>query len=201
MKLFGLDFGNLKYSPKENFRNNRKFLKKWDISAEKSGFSEDGFIENQNRLAGIKYAARDFAYCGCGCIAYYNILKSRGKNPDLPMLASEMEKGTVFAGVLGTNGYFLKRFMEKRGEKVECSFDFDKTTAEGIVLYYKKPKTGHFVAFSFECEDENGDRYYRFYNACGKTMRRFGEGKPAVMTMEDFVKETAWTIGIFYKIS
>ncbi len=201
MKLFGFDFGNLKYSQKENFRNNRKFLKNWDISEENSGFSPDGFIEDQHKLEGIKYASRDFAYCGCGCIAYYNILKSRGKNPDLPMLASEMEKGTVLGGVFGTNGYFLQRFMQKRGEKVDVSFDFEKGSKEGIVLYYKKPRTGHFVAYTLYGKDENGEDLYRLYNVGGKIQRRFGEGTPVVMKMEDYIKETAWNISVFYRLS
>ena len=78
MKIFGFDFSNLSYSKEENLKHNRRVMKTLARNV-KNGFSPDGFIENQNRLACIKYSARNFAYCGCGCIAYWNILFSRGK--------------------------------------------------------------------------------------------------------------------------
>ncbi len=203
MKIFGFDFSNLSYDPKENLEHNRRFLRGYDRKAPRSGFSEDGFIENQARLPEIKYSARDFAYCGCGCIAYWNILHSRGKNPPIAKLASQMEKGCFIRGVFGTNGFFLKRFMEKQGEKVEVAFnpkdlgDF----SEGIILYYRLPRVGHYVAFTYEGDNEKGQRLYRFYNAGGRTMRRFGEGNPAVMTLEEYIKETAYNFSIYYKLN
>ena len=92
MKIFGFDFSNLSFSKEENLKHNRRILKTLERTV-KNGFSPDGFIENQNRLGCIRYSARNFAYCGCGCIAYWNILFSRGKVFGIPRLASEMERG------------------------------------------------------------------------------------------------------------
>ncbi|MBQ2900008.1 MAG: hypothetical protein IJE28_09705 [Oscillospiraceae bacterium] len=204
MKIFGFDFSNLSFSKEENIKHNRRVIKSLSRTVE-NGFSPDGFIENQNRLGCIKYAARDFAYCGCGCIAYWNILLSRGRKIGIPRLASEMEKGCVFGGVFGTNAFFMKRFMEKRGEKIEVSLspeDILKSGAkEAIIMYYKKPRTAHYVAFTAAGTDENGKRLYRFYNVCGKLMRRFGEGNPVILSLEEFIAETGYNLSIYFKIS
>ena len=204
MKIFGFDFSNLSYSKEDNIKHNRRVLKTLERTV-KNGFSSDGFIENQNRLSCIRYAARDFAYCGCGCIAYWNILFSRGKILGIPRLASEMEKGCLFGGVFGTNAYFMKRFMEKKGEKPEVSLspeDIIKNGAkEAIVMYYRKPRVAHYVAFTYEKKDEDGKNLYRFYNVGGKLMRKFGEGNPVIMTLEDFITETAYNFSIYYKLN
>ncbi len=204
MKIFGFDFSNLSYSKEENLKHNRRTVKNLERSV-KNGFSADGFIENQNRLSCIKYSARDFAYCGCGCIAYWNILFSRGRVIGIPRLASEMEAGCFFRGVFGTNAFFMKRFMEKKGEKVEVSASPDEILENGakeaIVMYYKKPRIAHYVAFTEAGTDENGKRLYRFYNVGGKIMRQFGEGNPVILTLEDFIEKTAYTFSIYYKLS
>lgn len=204
MKIFGFDFSNLSYSPEENLRHNRRVIKKLERSV-KNGFSEDGFIENQNRLGAIKYAARDFAYCGCGCIAYWNILRSRGKIFGIPRLASEMEKGCFFGGVFGTNAFFVKRYMEKRGERVEAFLSpediLENGAEEGIVMYYRKPRTAHYVAFTAAGTDENGKRLYRFYNAGGKVTRKFGEGKPAVLSLEEYIELVDYNFAIWFRLN
>jgi len=203
MKIFGFDFGNLSYSKEENLKHNRRVMKTLERTVE-NGFSADGFIENQNRLGCIKYSARDFAYCGCGCIAYWNILFSRGKRIGIPRLASEMERGCVLRGVFGTNAYFLKRFMEKRGEKVEVSLSPDDILKDGakeaIVMYYKKPRVAHYVAFTAAGNNENGKRLYRFYNVGGRLMRQFGEGNPVVLTLEEYIEKTKYNFAIYFKI-
>ncbi len=203
MKIFGFDFGNLSYSKEENLKHNRRVMKTLERTVE-NGFSADGFIENQNRLGCIKYSARDFAYCGCGCIAYWNILFSRGKRIGIPRLASEMERGCVLRGVFGTNAYFLKRFMEKRGEKVEVSLSPDDILKDGakeaIVMYYKKPRVAHYVAFTAAGNSENGKRLYRFYNVGGRLMRQFGEGNPVVLTLEEYIEKTKYNFAIYFKI-
>ncbi len=204
MKIFGFDFSNLSYSKEENLKHNRRVMKNLERSV-KNGFSPDGFIENQNRLSCIKYSARDFAYCGCGCIAYWNILFSRGRIIGIPRLASEMERGCFFRGVFGTNAFFMKRFMEKRGEKVEVSLSPEDILKDGaeeaIIMYYKKPRIAHYVAFTAAGNDENGNRLYRFYNVGGKLMRKFGEGNPVVLTLGDFIEQTNYNFSIYFKLS
>ena len=204
MKIFGFDFSNLSYSKEENLKHNRRVVKNLERTV-RNGFSPDGFIENQNRLACIKYSARDFAYCGCGCIAYWNILFSRGRIIGIPRLASEMEKGCFFRGVFGTNAFFMKRFMEKKGEKVEVSLSPDEILENGakeaIIMYYRKPRVAHYVAFTAAGTDENGKRLYRFYNVGGKLMRQFGEGNPVVLTLEEFIEKTNYNLSIYYKLN
>ncbi|MBR3953425.1 MAG: hypothetical protein IKJ82_07485 [Oscillospiraceae bacterium] len=204
MKIFGFDFSNLSYSKEENLKHNRRVIKTLERSVE-NGFSADGFIENQNRLSCIKYSARNFAYCGCGCIAYWNILFSRGRKIGIPRLASEMEKGCFFRGVFGTKALFMKRFMEKKGEKVELFVSpedlLESGINEAIIAYYKKPRIAHYVAFTAEGENEKGEKLFRFYNVGGKLMRKFGEGNPVIMTLSGFVTETNYNIALFYKLS
>lgn len=204
MKLFGIDFGNLSYSPTENYKNNKSFMESLDFSKPVLGFSSDGYIENQHRLEGMKYSARNFSYCGCGCIAYYNILKHRGFSPNLPKLSSEMEKGCVLRGVFGTNAFFMKKFMKKKGENVKVFFSEKKllnsNVNEGIIFYYRWPKVGHYVAFTLEGENGNNEKLFRFYNAGGKTQKRLKGGAPAIMTLSEYIKETAWTFSAFYKL-
>ncbi len=204
MKIFGFDFSNLSYSKEENLKHNRRVMKTLEKTVE-NGFSADGFIENQNRLSCIKYSARDFAYCGCGCIAYWNILYSRGRIIGIPRLASEMEKGCLFRGVFGTRALFMKRFMEKKGEKIELFISpeelLESGVNEAIIVYYKKPRIAHFVAFTAKGENEKGEKIFRFYNVGGRLMRKFGEGNPVIMTLEDYVRETNYNIALFYKLS
>lgn len=204
MKIFGFDFSDLSYSKEENLKHNRHVVKKLERSVE-NGFSPDGFIENQKRLSSIKYSARDFAYCGCGCIAYWNILFSRGRVIGIPRLASEMEKGCFFRGVFGTNALFMKRFMEKKGESVEVFISAEEILKNGaneaIIMYYRKPKVAHYVAFTAKGTDENGKRLYRFYNVGGKLMRKFGEGNAVIMTLEEFIAETNYDLSIYFKLS
>lgn len=204
MKIFGFDFSNLSYSKEENLKHNRRVIKNLERTV-KNGFSEDGFIENQNRLSCIKYSARDFAYGGCGCIAYWNILFSRGRIIGIPRLASEMEKGCFFRGVFGTNAFFMKRFMEKKGEKVEIFLKPQELAESGIneaiIIYYKKPRIAHYVAFTSKGENEKGEKIFRFYNVGGRLMRKFGEGNPVIMTLEDFISETNYNFALFYKLS
>lgn len=204
MKIFGFDFSNLSYSKEENLKHNRRVMKTLERNV-KNGFSPDGFIENQNRLACIKYSARNFAYCGCGCIAYWNILFSRGRIIGIPRLASEMEKGCSFRGVFGTRAFFMKRFMEKKGEKVEISISpediLENGAKEAIIMYYRRPRVAHYVAFTAAGTDENGKRLYRFYNVGGKLMRKFGEGNPVVLTLEDFIAETNYDLSIYFKLN
>jgi hypothetical protein len=94
--------------------------------------------------------------------------------------------------------------MEKRGEKVEVSLSpegiLENGAKEAIIMYYKKPRIAHYVAFTAAGKDENGKNLYRFYNVCGKLMRKFGEGNPVIMTLEDFIEATAYNFSIYFKI-
>lgn len=204
MKIFGFDFGNLSYSPEENLRHNKRVMKTLERNAE-NGFSPDGFIEDQNRLGAIRYAARDFAYCGCGCIAYWNILRSRGKFFGIPRLASEMEKGCVFGGVFGTNAFFMKKFMEKKGEHIEASLSpqeiLEKGAKEAIIMYFRRPRTAHYVAFTAAGKNSEGERLYRFYNVGGKLRKKFGGENPVILTLGDYIKETDYNFAIYFRIN
>ena len=68
-------------------------------------------------------------------------------------------------------------------------------------MYYRKPRVAHYVAFTFSGTDENGKRLYRFYNVGGKLMRKFGEGNPVIMTLEDFIEQTAYDLSLYFKLS
>jgi hypothetical protein len=95
--------------------------------------------------------------------------------------------------------------MEKKGEKVELSASpediLENGAKEAIVMYYKKPRIAHYVAFTFAGTDENGKNLYRFYNVGGKLMMKFGEGNPVIMTLEDFIEQTAYNLCLYFKLN
>ena len=99
----------------------------------------------------------------------------------------------------------MKRFMEKKGEKVEISISpediLENGAKEAIIMYYRRPRVAHYVAFTAAGTDENGKRLYRFYNVGGKLMRKFGEGYPVILTLEDFIAETNYDLSIYFKLS
>ena len=161
-----LSLRNLRFSSAENLENNRKICSSRDFFS-CPVFSDDGFIENQNRMDKIHFGARDAAYCGCGFIALWNILKYEGHAPDLPELIRSFEHGIYLSGVFGTSPFFLKRFIKKLGKKVKTCLSmrkFLKNEPEKGICYYMRPNfTAHYVAFTKTGQTEEGN-LYRFYN-------------------------------------
>ncbi|MGN0629341.1 MAG: hypothetical protein ACI4IW_06905 [Oscillospiraceae bacterium] len=176
---------SLGYSGAENFAVNEAETSKPGFFSSPA-FSEDGFIERQQKLGALPCAARDSAYCGCGWIAVWNLFKSEGTVLSIPKLISEFEHGAVLRGVLGTSPFFLRKYLKRAGKKVFSTISVKKLVRKaperGIAFYWRKDLTGHFAAFS-RCE--NG--LYRFYNH-GKSpdiipMEAFGKNKKHIFTL------------------
>ena len=68
-----------------------------------NGFSSDGYIVDQKQLQGYPYGRYSSDWNGCGWIAAYNLLKSRGQDVSCDEICREMSGRLRFGGFFGTS--------------------------------------------------------------------------------------------------
>lgn len=110
------------------------------------------YIVDQRELCRVKYGGYMSDYDGCGWIAVYNTLLTLGETPDRDALISDFERhGLVLGGKLGTNAFYVRRYLKKRGyicrfflrgKKLRrCADSFDA----GILLYLHR-HGAHYIS-------------------------------------------------------
>ena len=192
-----------------NFEHNKRVFEGFEKQRTgKAICSRDGFIEYQHGMSDVKYDCVTAAYGGCGAIAAWNVLKFLEKKIDKAVLFDEMEKGTILGGKFGTEVFFVRNYLKRKGLQVEMHYalkEFNKVRAEaGIIYYVKDNMKAHYVAFTLAGINERGERLYRFHNAAAGSYwttynnMKFIENLP--MTMEDFLNESKAKIKVFYDV-
>ena len=126
--------------------------------------NEEGYLTSQHAAQGIAFGRCDSSYNGCGWIAAYNFLRAAQHGVPAETVRKELEKNLLFGGRLGTNLFFLKAYLRKKGVPTRfCVQGTKKEKTEqravpfGIVFYYNGAGF-HFVAF------QKREQQWRFYN-------------------------------------
>ena len=149
MSTDGLSLKRLKYSLKANFEHNSAAAASPEF-CRGGAFSSDGFIEEQNALC-LRCGARTAAYCGCGFIAAYNLLRAEGDPPEIPVLISQFEHGLALCGVLGTRPLFMLRFLQRNFSSAKLYFSrrrFLRTAPRrGIIFYMRRDFSAIMLLF------------------------------------------------------
>ncbi len=144
----------------------------------KAGFSDDGYIIDQNQFSAYRYRGMPSSVNGCGWVAAYDLLRARGK--DVPFEAVHRDMNALFPlQVPGpTPVGKLMRYLRRHGRyrltwgRAACLRAAAKAPA-GILRYWEG-NTPHFVPF---LRLEEGR--YRFFNV--------NDGQEdIVLSMEDF---------------
>ena len=188
MSTDGLSLKRLKYSLKANFEHNSAAAASPEF-CRGGAFSSDGFIEEQNALC-LRCGARTAAYCGCGFIAAYNLLRAEGDPPEIPVLISQFEHGLALCGVLGTRPLFMLRFLQRNFSSAKLYFFRRRfllaAPRRGIIFYMRRDFSAHYVAFS-----EAAEGVFRFYNYRGAGFSS---------SMEDFFSEKNRRLFLCYAV-
>lgn len=174
----------------------------------KSVFSQDGFIEYQNGLADVRYGDMPASYGACGAIAVWNVLHSFRIAPEKAKLFEEMEKGVILGSRLGTEVFFVKKYLSGRGHRVNmyfCLKEFKKAFASaGIIYYIKKNLRAHYVAFTPAGVNNKGEKLYRFHNAATGSYWKNFNGINYInnipMTMDEFLEGSEAKVQVFYDV-
>ncbi|MGN0629052.1 MAG: hypothetical protein ACI4IW_05445 [Oscillospiraceae bacterium] len=198
-----------KFSSEDNFEHNKNAFEQVEQNG-KSPYSEDGFIEEQNLLSNIRYGAQTSDYAGCGWIAVWNVLKSMNIVLSKCRVICDMEQGVLFAGNLGTEIFFVKRYLESLGHNVKmyCSKNkFDGCNSNrGIIYYTRKNLSAHYAAYEFIGHSIDGEPMYRFHNAEAKAGARWKTTKGVkrivapVLTIDEFLDRSEAVASIFYDV-
>lgn len=192
-----------------NLEHNKKIFAEYEKQlVGKAICSKDGFIEYQNGMHEVKYGCVTAAYGGCGAIAVWNILKFWEKKIAKEILFDEMEKGTILGGKLGTEIFFVKNYLERKGLRANMYYslkEFKSSGAEAGILYYiKGDMRAHYVAFTPSGVNWKGEHLYRFHNAkagshwISYNHLKYIENLP--MTIDDFLSESKAKIKVFYDV-
>lgn len=178
-----------------------------EVKIGKSVFSRDGFIEYQNGLSEIKFGDVAASYGACGAIAVWNILKSFNIAPDKAQVFDDVEKGAILGGRLGTNVFFIKKYLSGRGHRINmyfCLNEFKRSfAAAGIVYYINDNFKAHYVAFTPAGVNEKGEKLYRFHNAAGSYWKAYNGVKYVEnipMTIEEFLEVSNAKVKVFYDV-
>ena len=159
------------------------------------GFSEDGYIVDQDCFHSLRYRTMPASINGCGWIAAYNLRKYLGQDVSYPEVLREMEglhlwnvPGPTLMTVMRA---YLSRHVPQVRETVgrEEALKAAAASRAGIFRYREK-REPHFVSYL-----RTEDGRFRFFNVvdgledCRMTMEEFGRdhlcgGTVIVFTVE-----------------
>lgn len=131
----------------------------------KDGYSDDGYIIDQAKMADIRYGCRTSDYNGCGWIAVFNFLHGCGEDWTEEELAGRFLKWSLFRGLLGTSPLRIRRFLRLLGYPVRTACGRIRAIAasermkRGILLYR------HTNGWHFICINRTKGGQLRFLNA------------------------------------
>lgn len=194
---------------KNNFLYNQKVFEDLKTNpGEKSVFSRDGFIEYQAGLSNARYGSMPASHGACGAIAVWNILKAFRVAPEIAVVFEEMERGAVLGSRLGTEVFFIKKYLSGRGHRINMYFtqkEFNNSfSCAGIVYYMKNNFRAHYVAFTPAGVNDNGEKLYRFHNAATGSYWKEHNGVKYIenipMTMNDFLDGSGAKLKVFYDV-
>ena len=128
-----------------------------------NGYSDDGFICDQDCFEAYSYRTIQACFNGCGPIAVYNILHALGQTPELPALLREMEGmhrvqrpgPTTMRAMRAALARYVPAMREHPGR--DAALAAAKRSRMGI-LRYSEDGIPHFVSFF------KRDGGFRFFN-------------------------------------
>lgn len=159
------------------------------------GFSEDGYIVDQDCFHALRYRTMPASINGCGWIAAYNLRRYLGQDVSYPEVLRELEglhlwnvPGPTLMNVMRA---YLSRYVPQARETVgrEEALNAAAASRAGIFRYREK-REPHFVSYL-----RTEDGRFRFFNVadgledCRMTMEEFGRdhlcgGTVIVFTVE-----------------
>lgn len=145
-----------------------------------AGFTEDGYILDQDCFESYVYRGMPSAVNGCGWIAAYNFLLALGRTVDHRTVHREMNAYFPRQIPGPTPVRVLRRYLDRwgrfplsRGRRKSLSAAKD---SRGGILRYWEGKVPHFVAYVRTEEDR-----FRFFNVC--------DGQEEIcLSMEEFFR-------------
>ena len=130
------------------------------------GFSEDGYIIDQNTLSDYPYHGTTSDVNGCGWVAAYNLLRALGQDPDFDSVRREMDAmfplpfpGPTPMRKLRT---YLARFLPLRYVPGQRQALPAAAQSKAGILRYWEGHTPHFITFI-----RREDGRFRFLNVSG----------------------------------
>ena len=160
-----------------------------------AGFTDDGYIADQDCFADWRYRTMSADINGCGPIAFYNLLHALGREADWREVFRELESlhrvnmpgPTSMRAMRLMLARHLPQARETQGR--EAALEAAEKARAGIFRYWEG-REPHFIAFV----RQDGDRF-RFFNVsdgledCEMSMERFGRehlrgGLCIVLTVE-----------------
>ena len=150
--------------------------------APEQGFSQDGYIIDQDCFHALRYRTMPANINSCGPIAAYNLRRFLGQDPDFSQVLGELEgmhlwnvPGPTLMTVMRP---YLQKYVPDYRETVgrEEAAQAAKDSFAGI-FRYQEGHEPHFISFV-----RQPDGRFRFFNVADGL-------EDSVMSMEDFAKE------------
>lgn len=106
----------------------------------------------------LHFGNTKFGPNGCGIVATYNALIMLGNRTDIADINRECEiNGVSVCGSISFYPAYLVRYFKSKGYTVYVTYDKNKfdnnntiKNAKANIIYYTKPKNGHYVAFNYD---------------------------------------------------
>lgn len=145
------------------------------------GFSEDGYITDQDCFSSIRYRTMPADWNGCGPIAAYNLRRWLGQEPEIREVYREMDAlhrlhapGPTTMRVMRL---YLSRYAPdfRETEGREAALAAAAGSRAGI-FRYREGQEPHFISYI-----RTGEESFRFFNVddgledCTMSMAQFGE--------------------------
>ena len=126
------------------------------------GFSEDGYIIDQDYLSAYRYRGMTSNYNGCGWVAAYDLRHAQGHGVDFEQVHRDMNAMYPFQIPGPTPVWKLMRYLSRHGRYrlthgKKRALAAARTAPAGIIRYWEV-NTPHFVPFV-----RTGEAY-RFFN-------------------------------------
>ncbi|MBE6989965.1 MAG: hypothetical protein E7426_04380 [Ruminococcaceae bacterium] len=141
--------------------------------AEEQGWSDDGYIVNQDCFSAYTYRAIPASYNSCGCVAVFDLRRRAGHAVSFPDVLAEMDALHLLRVPGPTRMYAMRRYLTKYlpGWR-ECRGRVDALDAAGKsrmgLFRYREQRVPHFVPYY-----RTGPDRFRFFNVCGGSEDRF----------------------------
>ena len=129
----------------------------------RDGFSQDGYITDQDYLTAYKYRGMPSSWNGCGWVAAYDLRHAQGHDVDFEAVYRDMNALFPFQIPGPTPVWKLRLYLARHGKYrlavgKKASMAAAAQAAAGILRYWEK-ETPHFVPFVRQT-----DGRYRFFN-------------------------------------
>ena len=146
------------------------------------GFSQDGYIIDQDCFSSFTYRTIPANYNGCGWIAAYNLLKFLGQGTSYDEVRRELDEMHFLRMPGPTLMCVMRKYLKKHVPEVretvgrEAALTAAKESRAGIFRYREGPEP-HFVSYI-----RQGESGFRFFNMADGL-------EDCVLPMEQFIEE------------